>query len=238
MKLIQRLLQYAYLMRLNKPVGILLLLWPTLWALWLASAGHPEGKLLFIFVLGVILMRSAGCIINDFADRHVDGFVKRTCNRPLASGKIRVFEALILFMLLGLLALLLVLQLNKLTILYAFIGAALTLVYPFMKRFTHLPQLGLGLAFAWGIPMVFAATQGKLSWSAWFLFMTAVLWPVIYDTLYAMTDREDDIKVGIKSTAILFGQADRIIIGILQILFLMCLTVVGGAVSIEYCLLR
>lgn len=223
-----RLKQYAYLMRLHKPIGILLLLWPTLWALWLASAGTPSWKLLFIFITGVILMRSAGCVINDFADRHVDGQVRRTRDRPLAAGTVTVSEALILFVLLCLLALMLVLQLNRLTVIYAVIGAGLTVFYPFMKRFTHWPQVGLGFAFTWGVPMAFAAVQGSLCWQAWVLFFTALLWPIIYDTFYAMVDREDDRKVGIKSTAILFDQADRLITGLLQIFFLLALGVVGG----------
>lgn len=225
--MIERLKQYAYLMRLHKPIGILLLLWPTLWALWLAGSGRPDREVLGIFVVGVVLMRSAGCIINDFADRHFDGHVRRTRDRPLASGKVTVAEALILFVILSLLALCLVLRLNQLTFFCAVIGAALIVIYPFMKRFTHLPQLGLGLAFTWGIPMAFAAQQGKLTWQVWFLYFTAILWPLIYDTFYAMTDREDDLKLGLKSTAILFGRADRAILGFLQGIFLLALSVVG-----------
>ncbi len=223
----ERLKQYAYLMRLNKPIGILLLLWPTLWALWLASAGKPSWGLLIIFIAGVILMRSAGCIINDFADRHFDGKVRRTRSRPLAAGTVTTSEALILFVLLCLLALTLVLRLNRLTLIYAVLGAGLAVFYPFMKRFTHWPQAGLGLAYTWGVPMAFAATQGRLSWEAWFLFFTAMLWPLIYDTFYAMVDREDDLKVGIKSTAILFGRADRLMTGLLQGVFLLALGLVG-----------
>jgi len=223
----ERLKQYIYLMRLHKPIGILLLLWPTLWALWLASSGRPASRLIFIFVAGVILMRSAGCIMNDFADRHFDGQVRRTKDRPLARGKIYVYEAVILFLLLGGLALLLVLQLNRLTFMYALFGALITVMYPFMKRFTYLPQVGLGIAFTWSIPMVFAAQQGRLTWQAWFLFFTVLLWPIIYDTFYAMVDREDDLRIGLKSTAILFAQADRLIIGILQGVFLLALSAVG-----------
>jgi 4-hydroxybenzoate polyprenyltransferase len=225
--MIERLKQYAYLMRLHKPIGILLLLWPTLWALWLASKGQPDKKVLLIFVAGVVLMRSAGCIINDFADRHFDGHVRRTKDRPLASGKVTVKEALLLFVLLALLAFCLVLGLNRLTMVYAVIGILLAIIYPFMKRFTHLPQFGLGLAFTWGVPMAFAALQGRLSWQAWTLFFTALLWPVIYDTFYAMTDREDDLKLGLKSTAILFASYDRLILAGLQALFLLALGGVG-----------
>ncbi len=224
---IERLKQYAYLMRLHQPIGFLLLLWPTLWALWLASAGRPSAPSLFIFVSGVILMRSAGCVINDFADRNFDGRVQRTQERPVATGKVTVMEALILFCLLSCLALWLVLQLNRLTLLYASFGLCLTIFYPFMKRFAPLPQLGLGLAFTWGIPMAFAAEQGALSWQAWFLFFTALLWPIIYDTFYAMVDREDDLKLGLYSSAILFGKADKLITSILQGIFLLALTVVG-----------
>lgn len=224
---LERLKQYAYLLRLHKPIGTLLLLWPTLWALWLASGGRPAWSLLCIFVAGVIVMRAAGCIINDFADRHFDGRVQRTRYRPLAAGKITVAEALLLFVTLCFLALLLALQLNRLTLICAFIGAGVTILYPFMKRFTHLPQLGLGVAYTWGVVMAFTAVQGKLSAPAWLLFFTALLWPVIYDTFYAMVDREDDLKIGIKSTAILFGQADRAITAGLQVVFLLALSLVG-----------
>lgn len=224
---LEHLKQYAYLMRLHKPIGTLLLLWPTLWALWLAASGRPDWDLLFIFIAGVVVMRAAGCIINDFADRHFDGHVQRTRYRPLASGKITVAEALLLFVLLCFLALLLALQLNRLTLFCAFIGAGVTVFYPFMKRFTHLPQVGLGVAYTWGVIMAFTAVQGKLSGPALLLFFTALLWPLIYDTFYAMVDREDDLRIGVKSTAILFGRADRAITGLLQVLFLLGLGVVG-----------
>jgi len=214
-------------MRLNKPIGILLLLWPTLWALWLASDGEPNREILVIFTLGVILMRSAGCILNDVADRHVDGHVQRTCNRPLATRAISVTSALVLAAILAFIAFLLVCQCNMLTVLLAFIGAGLTVVYPLMKRVTHLPQIGLGLAFSWGIPMAFAAETGAVPLHAWFLFAVALLWPVMYDTLYAMVDRDDDIKIGVKSTAILLGQQDKIGIALLQIIFLIGLLLVG-----------
>lgn len=227
MQIKNRLYQYALLTRLNKPIGALLLLWPTLWALWLAGKGHPQPSILMIFIIGVILMRSAGCAANDFADRHVDGQVERTKNRPLASGKIKSIEAIMVAGILLLASFLLVLQCNLFTIQLAFVGAALALVYPFLKRYTHLPQLGLGAAFAWGVPMAFAALTNSIPLSAWFLFFTALLWPIIYDTMYAMVDRNDDEKAGIKSTAILFGAHDKLVIGLLQILFLMMLTITG-----------
>lgn len=223
----ERLQQYVYLMRLDKPIGIMLLLWPTLWALWLAGHGKPAVKIFIIFVAGVILMRSAGCVINDFSDRHLDAFVKRTQTRPLVTGKVSPLEALSLAFLLSLFAFLLVLQCNLLTIGLAFIGAGLAIVYPLLKRVTHLPQLGLGAAFSWGIPMSFAAQVGELNMQVWFLFFTAMIWPLIYDSMYAMIDRDDDIKIGIKSTAILFDAKDRLIIGLLQALFVVMLTIVG-----------
>ena len=214
-------------MRLNKPIPIFLLLWPTLWALWLANQGKPENKILLIFIAGVILMRSVGCIINDFADRHLDGYVRRTANRPLATQQVSVTEALILAGFLMSAAFVLVLFCNALTIQLAFIGAGLAVIYPFLKRWTHLPQLGLGLAFAWSVPMAFAASLGNVNASAWFLFTTVILWPVIYDTQYAMVDREDDRVVGIKSSAILFGRNDKLIIAILQCLFIFLLFLIG-----------
>lgn len=222
-----RLSQYACLIRLHKPVGILLLLWPTLWALWLASKGHPDPTILAIFVAGVFLMRSAGCVMNDFADRHFDGHVERTRHRPLAAGQVTVFEALIIAGLLSFSALLLVLQCNQLTIYLSFVGAGLALLYPFLKRVTHLPQVGLGMAFTWGVPMAFAAETGAVNMSGWFLFFTGMLWPVIYDTMYAMVDREDDVKIGVKSTAILFDAMDKLIIGLIQILFVILLVVIA-----------
>lgn len=223
----ERLLQYIYLMRLNKPIGIMLLLWPTLWALWLASEGTPDKTILLVFVGGVIVMRSLGCILNDYADRHFDGHVERTKNRPLASGKILPAEALLLAALLCVCALSLVLICNWLTLMLACIGVILVVVYPLMKRFTHVPQLGLGAAFSWGVPMAFAAQTGMISMSAWFLFLTGVIWPVAYDTIYAMIDRRDDIKIGVKSTAILFDDMDKLIIALLQALFVILLVIVG-----------
>lgn len=223
----ERLQQYAYLMRLNKPIGILLLLWPTLWALWLASNGAPDKTIVLVFVAGVILMRSAGCVINDFADRYFDGHVQRTRQRPLVTGKVSGKEALLLAAVLSLAAFLLVLRCNRLTIELAFVGLGLAVLYPSLKRYTHLPQLGLGAAFAWGVPMAFAAETGAIPLGGWFLFLTCVLWPVIYDTLYAMVDRVDDRKIGIKSTAILFGTMDRLIIALLQLLFVIMLVIIG-----------
>jgi 4-hydroxybenzoate polyprenyltransferase len=226
--LIRKQLPYYFsLLRLNKPIGILLLLWPTLWALWLAQGGAPSYKILFIFIAGTVLMRSAGCAMNDFADRDVDSHVKRTHERPLASGKITAYEALFLAALLAGVAFLLVLQCNSLTIQLAVMGAILALIYPFMKRYTHLPQVGLSVAFTWGIPMAFAAEQNHLGVNAWLLFLTGTLWPMIYDTQYAMVDREDDKKIGIKSTAILFANADKWIIGLLQVLFIVMLMIMG-----------
>lgn len=233
MRIIERVIQYAYLIRLNKPIGILLLLWPTLWALWLSTNGSPHKKILVIFVLGVFLMRSAGCVINDFADRKVDGHVERTKLRPIASGKVSVFEALTLAALLALCAFLLVLLCNKLTIMLAFVGAALAFIYPFLKRFTHLPQFGLGIAFSWGVPMAFAAQTGEVETSGWFLFLTCIVWPVIYDTMYAMVDKEDDVAIGVKSTAILFNDMDKLIVGLLQGLFIVMLIMVGLMFELE-----
>jgi len=224
----EKLPQYFYLLRLHKPIGILLLLWPTLWGLWLATHGHPQPKVAFIFIAGVILMRSAGCAFNDFADRQFDLHVQRTQQRPLATKKIKNWEGLLLAAVLSFIAFMLVVfNCNLLTIHLAAIGAMLTVIYPFLKRITHLPQLGLGMAFAWGIPMVFAAETGMITGSAWFLFFAAVIWPVIYDTMYAMVDRQDDLRIGVKSSAILFGQEDKKIIGLLQIIFLVMLLIVG-----------
>lgn len=221
------LYNYIELMRLNKPIGILLLFWPTLWALWLASGGKPSFSILLIFTLGVILMRSAGCIINDILDRHFDPHVARTCQRPLATGKVSVKSAFILASGLIFCAFVLVLFCNFLTISLAFLGLAFTLFYPLMKRFTHLPQVGLGVAFSWGVVMAFAAETREISLSAGAVFLTSMIWPVIYDTMYAMADRIDDKKIGIKSTAILFNAMDKMIIALLQLLFIIFLIVVG-----------
>ncbi len=223
-----RLTDYARLLRLDRPIGSLLLLWPTYWALWLAADGVPSLANLIIFTLGVFLMRAAGCAINDFADRKVDGHVKRTKDRPLASGRIKPVEAVALFAGLSLAAFgMVVLFTNTLTLYLSFAGVLLAFIYPFMKRFTHLPQLFLGAAFSWAIPMAWAAETGELSQLAWLLFTANVLWTVAYDTLYAMVDRDDDLKIGIKSTAILFGEADRAIIAMLQALVILVLVIVG-----------
>jgi 4-hydroxybenzoate polyprenyltransferase len=224
---------YLLLMRFDKPIGILLLLWPTLWALWLASAGHPDPLILAIFITGVVVMRAAGCIVNDMADRNIDGLVTRTAERPLASKKITIKSALVLFLILILLAFCLVCLCNWLTIQLAFIGAALAVIYPFLKRVTHLPQFVLGAAFTWGVPMAFAAETNSVGFAGWFLFMTCMLWPVIYDTMYAMVDRDDDIKIGVKSTAILFGSWDKAIIASLQFIFLLLLMLVGKIFQLE-----
>jgi 4-hydroxybenzoate polyprenyltransferase len=224
----QRLLVYAQLMRLHRPIGILLLLWPTLWSLWLAAGGFPRWELLVIFTLGVVLMRSAGCVINDFADRKIDAHVARTKTRPLATGSVSSREALILFAVLCLLAFGLVLLTNTLTIQLSLGGLLLAFCYPFMKRHTHLPQVVLGAAFAWSIPMAFAAQSGVLAQEMWLIYLAVVLWTVVYDTFYAMVDRDDDKRIGVKSTAILFGEQDRFITGFLQALTLYALVLVGG----------
>jgi 4-hydroxybenzoate polyprenyltransferase len=222
-----RLADYARLMRLDKPIGIFLLLWPTLWALWIASEGHPDHQVLVIFVLGVILMRSAGCIINDYADRHIDCHVSRTQNRPLTSGRVTTREAITLFLVLCLAALVLVLQLNRLTILLSLAAVLLAAVYPLMKRITHLPQVVLGAAFGWSVPMAFAAQTGTVPQIAWLMFLATLMWATAYDTMYAMVDSEDDLALGVKSTAILFGESDRLIIGVIQIMVLLCLLMIG-----------
>ena len=211
---------YFRLMRLDKPIGIYLLLWPTLWALFLAQGGTPRFELLVIFVLGVAFMRSAGCVINDYADRNIDKLIKRTQNRPITSGEVSPRSALVLFFMLMSIAFGLVLMTNSLTIQLAFIAAGLATLYPFTKRWTHLPQFVLGLAFAMSVPMAFAATNGYVPDSAWWLFTATVIWTVIYDTMYAISDREEDLKIGVKSTAILFAKYDKLIIGILQICLL------------------
>jgi len=226
---LQALLQ---LIRFDKPIGTLLLLWPTLWALWIAADGFPDPGLLLIFVLGTFLTRSAGCIVNDLADRHVDGAVKRTSNRPLVTGTVTEREALVLFTVLMALAFALVLFTNRLTVGLSVVAVLLASSYPFMKRFTHLPQLVLGAAFSWGIPMAFAAQRGELPPALWLLYLGNLLWTIAYDTKYAMVDRDDDLKVGIKSTAILFGRHDRLVVGILQLLTLAALYLAGRAFAL------
>lgn len=229
-----RLRQYYYLTRLHKPIGIFLLLWPTLWALWIAGAGKPAPAVVFIFVLGTILMRSAGCVINDYADRNIDTHVTRTRERPIATGKVKPREALFLFVALCLTAFILVLFTNALTVYLSFGGALLAAVYPFSKRYTHLPQVVLGMAFGWAIPMAFAAQTGAITKQAWLMYVITVVWAVIYDTMYAMVDREDDLKIGVKSTAILFGDMDRIILAILQGLLLLGLWLLGHQAELAW----
>lgn len=227
MQIRERLPQYISLLRFDKPIGILLLLWPTLWALWLASGGHPQPYILVIFIIGTVLMRAAGCVVNDLADRNIDGYVARTRQRPLASGRVSVKEAALLALLLSGSAFILVLFCNLLTIFLAVLGALIVIIYPLLKRVTHLPQLGLGVAFSWGIPMAFAAETNTVTLQAWFLFVASAIWPVIYDTMYAMVDKPDDLKIGVKSTAILFGSMDRFIIGLLQLLFIVLFVLIG-----------
>ncbi|MCE2594129.1 4-hydroxybenzoate octaprenyltransferase [Motilimonas cestriensis] len=221
----EKLQSYVRLTRLDRPIGSLLLLWPTGWALWSAAQGVPDGWVLLVFTLGVFLMRSAGCVINDFADRKVDGHVSRTQHRPMPSGLVSSKEALTLFGLLALTSFVLVLTLNTKTILLSFAALALAFCYPFMKRFTHLPQLVLGLAFSWAIPMAYAAQTNALPAELWLLFLANVAWTIAYDTMYAMVDRDDDLKIGIKSTAILFGRFDKLITGLLQVSTLLLLLV-------------
>ncbi len=218
---------YAQLVRLDRPIGIYLLLWPTLWALAIAGDGGPDLWVLFVFVAGVVLMRSAGCAINDYADRHIDLHVARTKDRPLTSGKISPQETLAVFAILSLIAFALVLTLNTYTIYLSFGGILLAASYPFMKRYHYLPQVHLGAAFGWAVPMAYAAQVGTADKITWLLYTATLLWTVAYDTIYAMVDREDDIKIGVKSTAILFGDGDRAIIGILQLLFILTLWLIG-----------
>ncbi len=223
----QRIISYLRLMRFDRPIGIYLLLYPTLCAVWLAANLHPSIKIITIFSAGVIIMRAGGCVINDIADRHFDPYVERTKNRPLASKQITLTEAMVLFIVLMLIALLLVLQLNHYALYIAIIAAIFTMLYPFAKRFTHLPQLLLSCTFKAGILMAFAAQQNQLPPLAWLLYLTAVLWMMSYDTMYALTDRDDDIKLGLKSTAILFGQQTKNMICIFQLLFLIGLVAIG-----------
>ncbi|WP_148864465.1 4-hydroxybenzoate octaprenyltransferase [Marinobacter fonticola] len=224
-----KLTAYIQLLRLDRPIGTLLLLWPTYWALWLAADGMPSLANVVIFTLGVFMMRAAGCAINDFADRKVDGHVKRTKSRPLATGRIVPAEAVMLFLVLVMLSFLMVVFFtNTLTLYLSFGGLVLAFIYPFMKRYTHLPQLFLGAAFSWAIPMAWAAEANDVTRMAWLLFTANVLWTVAYDTQYAMVDRDDDVKIGVKSTAILFGEADTLIIGVLQALTVLILALIGA----------
>jgi 4-hydroxybenzoate polyprenyltransferase len=227
----RRLQEYGRLIRLDRPIGIYLLLWPTLWALWVAGDGHPAPAILVIFVVGVMVMRAAGCIVNDVADRNVDPHVRRTHARPLAARRLNVSEALSLFVLLMAIALFLALKLDRFTIELACIGALLTLLYPFAKRFFAIPQLLLALAFSWGVPMAFAALLGVLPRVAWVMFLATVLWVLIYDTLYAMVDRDDDLRIGVNSSAILFSDLDRVIVGILQLTMLATLWIMGDGLN-------
>ena len=223
----ERLRDYGRLMRVEKPIGWLLLLWPALWALWLAAEGPPGLHILLVFVAGVFMTRSAGCVINDFADRDFDPHVARTRDRPLAAGRVSPREALVLFAVLSLIAFALVLTLNGLTIMLSFIGVALTVSYPFMKRFTYLPQVHLGFAFGWAVPMAFSAVTGSVPPLAWLTYLAAIVWAVVYDTIYAMVDREDDLSIGVKSTAILFGEADRAFIAGFQAVLFTLLILIG-----------
>ncbi len=225
-RLLATIADYGRLMRLHRPIGIWLLLWPTLWALWVAGQGHPSRRMLVVFIAGVAVMRSAGCVINDYADREFDPHVARTRDRPLAAGRVSPLEALLLFAVLMLVALYLALQLNRFTLLFAVAGGLLAITYPFIKRFLSVPQLYLGVSFGWGIPMAFAAQFERVPRVAWLLFLANLLWVTAYDTIYAMVDRDDDLKIGVRSTAILFGTADRHIIAVL---FGMCLFALGCA---------
>ena len=227
-RLARRVTEYARLMRLDRPVGTWLLLWPALWALWIAGSGRPRPQVLLVFVLGVVVMRAAGCVINDFLDRDIDPHVQRTRDRPLAARRVSPLEALLLFALLLAVALYLVTRLDLLTVQLAAIGALLTVSYPLCKRFFPMPQLYLGISFGgWSVPMAFAAQSGALPRVAWVLYIAAVIWASVYDTLYAMVDREDDLKIGVKSSALLFADMDRLLIGVMQAMMLGALALVG-----------
>ena len=227
-----RLCRYIILARIDKPIGIFLLLWPTLWALWIAAQGYPDLHILLIFIFGVILMRSAGCVINDLADRNIDRHIKRTRNRAIASGQVQPSEALSLAVAMFCYAFILALFLNKITFILSFVAIILAIIYPFMKRYTYLPQFFLGLAFSWSIPMAFAAQTQHIPHIAWLLFITAVLWTVVYDTMYAMADRQDDLRAGVKSTAILFDESDLFIIAFIQIMVLSGLLLIGNKIGL------
>ena len=232
--LTERVRQYGLLMRMDRPIGTLLLMWPALWALWIAGEGRPDPYVTLVFVLGVFIMRSAGCVINDFADRDLDPHVARTRERPLAAGRVSPREALVLFMVLCFAALGLVLTLNRLTLLLSLVALPLAASYPFMKRFTYLPQVHLGVAFGWAVPMAFAAETNSVPAVAWLILTGVVLWAVAYDTMYAMVDREDDIYVGVKSTAILFGELDRLMIGVVQLCFFVVMLLVGHQLDLSW----
>ena len=229
-----RFVQYGLLMRLDKPIGTLLLLWPTFWALWLASESNPSIAHVLIFSCGVFLMRSAGCVINDYADRDIDGDVTRTINRPLARKTITEKEALIVFITLALIAFTLVLLLTPLSMYYSFGAIIIATIYPFMKRYTYFPQVVLGMAFSMAIPMAFAAVQNEVPMTAWLLYITNLLWVLAYDTLYAMVDKKDDLKIGVKSTAIFFGEADLQITATVQAMFIFGMILVGSKFELAY----
>ena len=224
---LDKLLDYFELMRLDRPIGILLLLWPTLVSLWIAAEGFPSINLLLIFMTGVVVMRSAGCVINDHADRKFDGDVSRTQSRPLVTGRVTVEQARMLFVSLLVVALILVLLLNEASLYWAIAGAVLTMLYPLAKRFTWFPQVILGATFGWCVPMAFVALDKPVDELVWLIYFTNLIWIVMYDTLYAMVDREDDLKVGIRSTAILFGDADRMLIGMMQAMTLGGMVILG-----------
>ena len=234
MNLHARLSAYGRLMRIDKPIGTFLLLWPTLWALWIAGEGHPDGQIILIFVAGVFLMRSAGCVINDYADRDFDPHVERTKARPLAAGEVSPREAMLLFALLCLTAFGLVLMTNTLTVMLSFAAVGLAALYPFMKRYTHWPQVFLGTAFSMAIPMAFAAQTGEVSTAAWLVFIANICWVVAYDTMYAMVDVDDDLQIGVKSTAILFGSRCREIIGLFQLAFIAIMIAVGLSFGLDW----
>jgi 4-hydroxybenzoate polyprenyltransferase len=228
----RRIEEYALLARLDRPIGTWLLLWPALWALWIAGAGRPHPKVLMVFVAGVFVMRAAGCVINDYADRNIDPHIRRTRDRPLAARRVSPREALWLFAILITIALYLVTRLDLLTIKLALIGAALTISYPFVKRFFPMPQLYLGISFGgWSVPMAFAAESAAVPRVAWVLYIAAVMWAAIYDTMYAMIDREDDLKVGVKSSAILFADMDKLLIGVMQAMMLFALVLAGRSMN-------
>ena len=227
-RLYDRAYQYWHLMRFDRPIGIFLLLWPAMWALWIAGKGQPDPLIIAVIVSGVVVMRGAGCVINDYADRKFDPLVSRTRQRPIAAGRVTANEALILFGLLVASAFALVFLLNWMTIMLSFVGAILATSYPFMKRYTYFPQVYLGLAFGWAVPMVFAAQTESVPKTAWLLYIATILWAMAYDTMYAMVDRDDDIKIGVKSTAILFGDLDRMFVGIIQVLVVLTLIAVGN----------
>jgi len=232
--LLSKVDQYLRLTRLNKPIGIFLVGWPMLWALWLAAEGWPDPLVLTVFVLGCVLMRSAGCVINDYADRHIDGHVKRTQARPLATGEVSSKKALVLFAVLCLLAFALVLLMNPLTIKLSLGGVVLAALYPFTKRWTHWPQMFLGAAFAWAIPMAFAAQTGEVPAAAWLLYAAVLVWALVYDSMYALVDRDDDLKIGVKSTVIRWGRYDRLMIGLFQIMFLALLALCGTLFTMSW----